>query len=142
MQQYDNWLHWYMYKMKAQKFGAWQSGLPDLSWHNKPKRGNNHKIYRITTKFVGIPNGRKIDQMAIKYTNIFHRKTLQNLPKFGFLVLKFTIGNPGNLLLPVTSARALELKKQEDYKLVQMLWAMKKDMAHQKFSTEWVPSCK
>jgi hypothetical protein len=26
-----------------------------------------------------IPNGRKIDQMTIKYTNIFHRKTLKKL---------------------------------------------------------------
>jgi hypothetical protein len=32
--------------------------------------------------------------MAIKYTNIFHSKTLQNLPKFGFLVLKYTIWQP------------------------------------------------
>jgi hypothetical protein len=28
-----------------------------------------------------MPNGYEIYQMAIKYTNIFHRKTLQNLPK-------------------------------------------------------------
>ena len=33
------------------------------------------------------------------------------------------------------------MKKQEDYKLVQMLWTLKKEMAHQKFSMEWVPSC-
>jgi hypothetical protein len=32
-----------------------------------------------------IPNGRKIHQMAVNYTNIFHCKTLQNLPKLGFL---------------------------------------------------------
>jgi hypothetical protein len=35
-----------------------------------------------------IPNGSKIDQMAITYTNIFHCKALQNLPKLGFLGLK------------------------------------------------------
>ena len=40
------------------------------------------------------------------------------------------------------TARALELKKQEDYKLVQMLWNMKKEMAHEKFSMDWAPSCK
>jgi hypothetical protein len=33
-----------------------------------------------------MPNGRKIDQMAIKYTYIFHCKALQNLPKLGLLV--------------------------------------------------------
>jgi hypothetical protein len=31
------------------------------------------------------PNGRKIDQMAIKYTNIYDGKTLHNLPKLLFL---------------------------------------------------------
>jgi hypothetical protein len=33
-----------------------------------------------------ISNGRKIDQMVIKYTKIFHSKTLQNIPTLGFLV--------------------------------------------------------
>jgi hypothetical protein len=32
-----------------------------------------------------VPNGFKIYK-TIKYTNIFHYKTLQNLPKIGFLV--------------------------------------------------------
>jgi hypothetical protein len=32
--------------------------------------------------------------MAIKYTNTFHFKTLQNLPKLGFLVRKETIWQP------------------------------------------------
>jgi hypothetical protein len=41
-----------------------------------------------------IPNGGKIDQMAIKYTNIFHCKTLQNLPKLRFLVWIYTIWQP------------------------------------------------
>jgi hypothetical protein len=35
-----------------------------------------------------------MDQVAINYTNIFHCKTLQNLPKFGFLVWKQTIWQP------------------------------------------------
>jgi hypothetical protein len=34
-------------------------------------------------------NGCKMYQMAIKYTSIFHRKVLQNLPRFEFLVSKF-----------------------------------------------------
>jgi hypothetical protein len=32
--------------------------------------------------------------MPIKYTNIYHCKTLPNLPKLGFLVLKYTIWQP------------------------------------------------
>jgi hypothetical protein len=35
-----------------------------------------------------------MDQVSIKYTNIFHCKTLKNLPKFGFLVGKQTIWQP------------------------------------------------
>jgi hypothetical protein len=41
-------------------------------------------------KYTKLPqnilNGCKIDQISIKYTNIFLCKTLQKLPKFGFLV--------------------------------------------------------
>jgi hypothetical protein len=62
-------------------------GLPDLSWCNIPKRG---KMYQITIQYTKwpqyIPNGRKIGPMAIKYTNIFHSKSFQVLPKLGFLV--------------------------------------------------------
>jgi hypothetical protein len=32
--------------------------------------------------------------MGMKYTNIFHSKALQNLPKVGFLVWKHTIWQP------------------------------------------------
>jgi hypothetical protein len=35
-----------------------------------------------------IPNGRKIDLMAIKYTNNGHYKNLENLPKIRILGLK------------------------------------------------------
>jgi hypothetical protein len=42
----------------------------------------------MATKYTewpqNIPDGRKIDQLAIKYTNIIHCKILQNLPKLGF----------------------------------------------------------
>jgi hypothetical protein len=64
-------------------------GLPDFYWYNILKRG---KIYQITMKYTkwrqSIPNGRKIDQTAINYTNVFHFKTLQNLPKNGIFGLK------------------------------------------------------
>jgi hypothetical protein len=52
----------------------------------------------MTTKNIKWPqnvsNGRKIDLMDIKYTNIFHYKTLQNLSKLGFFVWKQTIWHP------------------------------------------------
>jgi hypothetical protein len=53
------------------------------------KRG---KMYPIAIKYTqwpqNITNGRKIDQTAKKYANIFHCKALRNLPKLGFFVLK------------------------------------------------------
>jgi hypothetical protein len=64
-----------------------RTGLPDLSWYNIPKRG---KLYQMTIKYTkwphNTPNDHKMDQMAIKHTNIFRFKLLQNLPKLGFLV--------------------------------------------------------
>jgi hypothetical protein len=51
------------------------SWLPGFSWYiQNTKAGKN------------IPKDRKMDQVSIKYTIILHCKTLQNLPKFGFLV--------------------------------------------------------
>jgi hypothetical protein len=51
---------------------CFEAGLPDFY------RSKNTKT---------IPNeNRKILQMVILYTNIFHSKTLQNLPKLEFLV--------------------------------------------------------
>jgi hypothetical protein len=51
---------------------------------------NTEKIYQITTKYTKCPksisNGYKIDQMSVKYDNIFHCKSLQNSPKLLFLV--------------------------------------------------------
>jgi hypothetical protein len=64
--------------------------LPDFSWNNSPKREKFTKMNMNYTKGPQImPIGRKIDQMLIKYTNNFHCKTLQNLPKGGFLVSKY-----------------------------------------------------
>jgi hypothetical protein len=74
---------------------SWTPGLPDFSWHNIPKRRN---IYQITIKYTkrpqSIPNNHKIVQMDIICTNIFYCKTLQNLPKLGFLVWKYAIWQP------------------------------------------------
>jgi hypothetical protein len=56
------------------------------------------KMYQITQKYTkqqyNISNGRKIDQMFIKYTNIFHCKTLQNLPNLDFWFENIPSGNP------------------------------------------------
>jgi hypothetical protein len=56
------------------------------------------EIYQITTTYTkwsqNRPNGRKIDQTAIKYTNIFHCKSLKKLPKSGFWVENMPSGNP------------------------------------------------
>jgi hypothetical protein len=41
-----------------------------------------------------LANGREIDQASIKYTSIFHRKTLQNFTKIGIFGLKSTIWQP------------------------------------------------
>jgi hypothetical protein len=59
-----------------------KAGLPDISWYKTPKQ---EKIYQITNKIYQIYLSIcQIDETAIKYTNIFHCKTLQNLPKLGF----------------------------------------------------------
>jgi hypothetical protein len=61
------------------KYTQWPQNIP-----------NYLKIYQMTLKYAkwpqNIPNDRKIDPMALKYTNNFQYKTLQNLPKLGFLV--------------------------------------------------------
>jgi hypothetical protein len=41
-----------------------------------------------------MPNGHKMLQIVIKYTNIYNSKALQILPKLGFLVRKQTIWQP------------------------------------------------
>jgi hypothetical protein len=48
------------------------------TYQNGKKYTNGHKLH-------------KIYQMAIKYTNNIHCNTLQNLPKLGFLVWKYSI---------------------------------------------------
>jgi hypothetical protein len=54
------------------KKGVTSAGLPDFSWYNIPKRE------KYTKWLQNIPNGYKIYQMAIKYTNIFNLALLNN----------------------------------------------------------------
>jgi hypothetical protein len=58
---------------------TYQNGKNYIKWTQTiiPK---GHKIY--------ISSGRKVFQMVIIYTTIVHSKTLQNIPKLGFLVRK------------------------------------------------------
>jgi hypothetical protein len=65
--------------------------LPDFSWS---KRTRTEKVYQMSTNYTKlpyiIPNGHKLPvyQTAVKYTKIFHSKTLLNIPKLGFFGLK------------------------------------------------------
>jgi hypothetical protein len=52
---------------------------------------NFHKIYQIAMKYLYQTALKYTDQMAIKYINVFHCKTVQDLPYFGFFVWKYTI---------------------------------------------------
>jgi hypothetical protein len=74
---------------------SWLPGLPDFSCYKIPKRG---EIYQMTTNYTkwpwNISSGRKIGQLVIIYTKIFNFKTLLNLSKLGFLILKQTIWQP------------------------------------------------
>jgi hypothetical protein len=53
-----------------------------------------------------------MDQVSIKYTNIFHCKTLQNLSKFGFWVWKQTIWQPCSGANPFD--RELQLRRSKN----------------------------
>jgi hypothetical protein len=62
----------------------YSTGLPDFSWYQNTKTGK----YIPNGRIIYVPTVHKIYQMSIKYTNIFHCKTLQNLPKFELFGLK------------------------------------------------------
>jgi hypothetical protein len=62
--------------------------LPDFSCSKKPKRGKYTKLPQ------NIPNDRKIDQMVIKYTKIFHSKTSKIHPNGDFWFENKPSGNP------------------------------------------------
>jgi hypothetical protein len=97
----------FSFEMCIQSKGGFvgKTRLPDLSWYNIPK----WKKYQITIKYTqwpqNISNGCKIDEMAMKYTNIYHCKFLQNLPKLGFLVRKYAIWQPCGKTRKVTKDR-------------------------------------
>jgi hypothetical protein len=64
-----------------------RAGLPDFSWSNIPKpekytKWPQNMYYKWP---LDRPNCRKIDQMAIKYTSIFHRKDYNKIyPNWDF----------------------------------------------------------
>jgi hypothetical protein len=60
------------------KFCNLKTGLPDFSWFKIPKRG---KINQMP----------KIYQIAVKGTKCLLSETFNNIPKFLFLVCKYTI---------------------------------------------------
>jgi hypothetical protein len=66
------------------------AGLPDSS--------SACKLYQMITHSTKrpliIPNGHKLFLVVINYTNIFHAKAFQNLPKLRILVWKKPSGNP------------------------------------------------
>jgi hypothetical protein len=71
-------------------------GLPEFTWYNIPKR---ETICQITIKCTqwqqNLPwYSHKMHQIDIYYNHICHFKTLQNLPKSIFLVLKYAIWQP------------------------------------------------
>jgi hypothetical protein len=73
----------------------WLPGMPDCFATTYQNGTKYTKITRKYTKWpLNMANGRKVYQMDIKYTTNFHCKTLKNLPKFGFLVSKYTIWQP------------------------------------------------
>jgi hypothetical protein len=79
-------------KLRPQRLVGTNPGLPDLTWYNIP---NWEKYTKLPQN---IPNDYKMNQMAAictKYTDIFHCKSLQNLPKLGFLVWKYAIWQAG-----------------------------------------------
>jgi hypothetical protein len=80
-------LHWKRFRQQK-KLGL-RPGLPDFARYNIPKQENYTKWSgNITNGHQNYQMACKIDQTGIQYINIFHCKTLQKLPKLGFLVWK------------------------------------------------------
>jgi hypothetical protein len=63
-------------------------------------------MYQMAMK---LPVGRNIYQMAMKYSNIFHYKAFQYLPKMVFWIENLASGNPGSK--PEPSGRFFLLQK-------------------------------
>jgi hypothetical protein len=64
-----------------------------------------------------ISNGHTLYQTALNYTNIFHSKALQNIPKSGFLSLKI------NLLatLVPTGCDVTEMRREKNERCFQLI---------------------
>jgi hypothetical protein len=74
----------------------WISGLPDFSWYNIPKWKNMcipnvHTISQIATKSTKLPQN---PPNGFINTQNFHSKAYKNMPKFWFLLYKYTIWQP------------------------------------------------
>jgi hypothetical protein len=95
--EWDNWSQWLQFgKRHPEKISkltrSW--GLKTRSArffsvkHTKTGKNipNHNTLYQMPIK---IAIGRKIFQITIEYTNVFHSKALRNVPKFGFLVRKY-----------------------------------------------------
>jgi hypothetical protein len=68
------------------------------TYQNRKNIPNDYKMY-LMAKYI--PNGCQICQLQIKYTNIFHSKVLQNVPKQGFWFENIcTIWQPGKGVFP------------------------------------------
>jgi hypothetical protein len=80
---------------KVSFFSACKQGCQIFLGTKYQKTGKN---YQITTKFNKYPqnllNGRKIYLKAIKYTNIFLSKALQNVPEIGIFGMPMYIWQP------------------------------------------------
>jgi hypothetical protein len=65
-----------------------QAGLPDFSWYSLPtqKKTNDQNIYQMA---VNIPSGRKIYQVAVKYTKNAIKYT-KNAIKYTKNAIKYT----------------------------------------------------
>jgi hypothetical protein len=72
------------------------TGLPDVSCSKRTKTGEMHQMTTNYTKRTYIiPNGCKIFQMVIKYTNISIPRTSKNCPNWDFLHENKPSGIPG-----------------------------------------------
>jgi hypothetical protein len=54
------------------------------AYQNRKKCTNDHKIFQMALKYL-YEMAIKYSNMAVKFTNTFNSKALQNVPKWGFL---------------------------------------------------------
>jgi hypothetical protein len=62
--------------------GGGVAGLPDFFYTTFQNEGKYSKLPQHYQCPSNIPNDRKLFQMTIKYTSIFHSKAPRKLPKF------------------------------------------------------------